>query len=154
MKGAFQSLKEIRSALSQCVKHRREDTEIEMALGDTEINGRADLHSLGCTAHWLLTGFQVFEADTPIGLALHHVQTEPPRVSERTGIEIPGQLVELVHTCLAKDPAAHPQSASNLAGQLSVIHLREPRTHERAESWWHTHLPESVIVPPANSVDS
>ena len=115
----------------------------EMAIGDGEIDGRADLYALGCIAYWLLTGMQVFEADTPIGLALHHVQTEPPRLSERTELEVPGQLEELVHACLAKDPAARPQSASELAEQLSAIPLREPWTHERAERWWNMHLPEA-----------
>jgi len=118
----------------------------EMAMGDGKIDGRADLYALGCIAYWLLTGMQVFEADTPIGLALHHVQTEPPPVSERTELEVPGQLAELIHDCLAKDPAERPQNASELAERLSAIPLSEPWTHERAENWWSMHLPESVSM--------
>lgn len=126
----------------------------EMAMGDGEIDGRADLYALGCVAYWLLTGAQVFEADTPVGLAVHHVQTEPVRLSQRTEIEIPGALEDLVHACLAKDPAARPQSASELTERLISVPLPAPWTHERAEGWWRMHLPESVSeVPPAYPSD-
>ena len=39
----------------------------EMALGDRDIDGRADLYSLGCVAYFLLTGSLVFEETTPVG---------------------------------------------------------------------------------------
>ncbi len=118
----------------------------EMALGDGEIDGRADLYALGCVAYWLLTGMQVFEADTPVGLALHHVQTDPPRLSEHTEIEVPGQLEELVRVCLAKDRAARPEDASELARRLSAIPLQEAWTPERAKSWWKMHLPDRALM--------
>ena len=72
------------------------------------------------------------------------VSLKPP--SERTELEVPGQLAALIHACLAKDPAARPQSASELAERLSTIPLSEPWTHERAENWWSMHLPESVSM--------
>ena len=41
------------------------------------VDGRADLYALGCVAYYLLTGELVFEADTPMKMFLHHVQTPP-----------------------------------------------------------------------------
>src|SRR4029453_5870555 len=49
----------------------------EIALAHPEIDGRADLYSLGCVAYYLLTGQFVFVADTPIAAALAHVNDHP-----------------------------------------------------------------------------
>ena len=35
----------------------------EIALGNTRIDGRADLYSLGCVAYWLLTGKPCFRGE-------------------------------------------------------------------------------------------
>jgi serine/threonine-protein kinase len=117
----------------------------EMAMGDGKIDGRADLYALGCVAYWLLTGTRVFDADSPVAMALHHVKTEPVPLSSRTEIDVPPAFEELVLRCLAKDPAQRPQSASDLATQISAVPFGAPWTPERAERWWSTHLPDHVV---------
>ncbi|MGH9382942.1 MAG: serine/threonine-protein kinase [Vicinamibacterales bacterium] len=77
----------------------------EQALGATDIDGRADLYSMGCVAYWLLTGELVFTADTQMGLLIHHAHTPPVLPSQRTTRPIPPALEELVMACLEKDPA-------------------------------------------------
>ncbi len=55
----------------------------EMAHG-LQVDGRADLYSLGCVAYFLLTGHLVFEGDTPLQTILQHLQNAPEPPSRRT----------------------------------------------------------------------
>ena len=56
----------------------------EIALGETHIDGRADIYSLGCVAYFLLTGSLVFTDSNPMTMALKHVQAQPDPVSIRS----------------------------------------------------------------------
>jgi serine/threonine-protein kinase len=88
---------------------------------DRTVDGRADIYSLGCVAHYLLTGRLVFEGDTPLQTILKHLQQapEPPsRVGDRP---IPPQFDELVLACLAKQPEDRPPSASVLSQRLAQL---------------------------------
>ena len=49
----------------------------EIALGHSDVDGRADIYSLGCVAYYMLTGQHVFSADTPVATALAHVHNAP-----------------------------------------------------------------------------
>ncbi len=49
----------------------------EIALGRPSVNHQADICSLGCVAYWLLTGYQVFEAETPMKMLVAHVEPRP-----------------------------------------------------------------------------
>jgi hypothetical protein len=88
---------------------------------DRVVDGRADIYSLGCVAHYLLTGRLVFEGDTPLQTILKHLQQapEPPsRVGDRP---IPPLLDELVLACLAKQPEDRPPSAAVLSQRLAQV---------------------------------
>ena len=112
----------------------------EQVLG-AHLDGRADIYATGCVAYWMLTGQLVFPADTPVALALHHAQTPPAPPSTRTEQFIPPNLEALVMACLAKDPAARPQSARELSGVLAAIRFQSPWTEDRARKWWTRHEP-------------
>ncbi len=114
----------------------------EIAMGRPEVDGRADLYSLGCVGYWLLTGHLVFEADGAVAMALAHVQERPVPPSRRTEIEVPEALDRLVLQCLEKDPAARPETALRLVELLADCEGVEPWTQKQAEQWWHTHLPQ------------
>ncbi len=58
----------------------------EQALGQSGIDGRADIYATGCVLYWLLTGQLVFTADTVMGLLVHHAHTEPVPPSSRVEI--------------------------------------------------------------------
>jgi serine/threonine-protein kinase len=113
----------------------------EMATGKGTVDGRADIYALGCVAYWLLTGLRVFEADTPLQVLLEHVQTPPPPLSQRTEVEVPAALEQLVMQCLAKDPADRPQTAAGLAARLRGLGLADEWTPGNAEAWWQLHMP-------------
>ena len=103
---------------------------------------RADIYSLGCVAYFLLTGEPVFSGETPLAIAVHHVQTRPAPPSSKSELAIPGALDQLILDCLAKDPADRPQSAKDLARRLAAIGGIEPWTEERARAWWEMNRPE------------
>jgi serine/threonine-protein kinase len=111
----------------------------EIALAHPEIDGRADLYSLGCVAYYLLTGQFVFAADTPIAAALAHVNDQPAPPSVRSPFQIPARLEALVLQCLAKDPAERPASAVDLANRLAGTVPQDAWTADAAHAWWDQH---------------
>ncbi len=113
----------------------------EQALGDAQVDGRADIYALGCVAYWLLTGQLVFTADTPTALIVMHIQSAPAAPSTRTELPIPALLDEIVLSCLAKDPAARPQTARELSRRLDEVRTPNEWTQARCREWWNRHVP-------------
>jgi len=117
----------------------------EIAMGRPDIDGRADLYSLGCVGYWLLTGQLVFEAETAMAMVMAHVQKPPVPPSQRTEIEVPGSLEGVILRCLEKDPARRPQTARQLLDLLAECEEVEPWTHKEAERWWCAHAPQDGV---------
>lgn len=114
----------------------------ELAMGRSDVDGRADLYSLGCLAYWMLTGMLVFEAENAMQMILHHVQTPPRPPSALSEIEIPAELEAIVMRCLAKSPDERPATASELWESLGEVKCAAPWTQTRAREWWRAHVPE------------
>jgi serine/threonine-protein kinase len=112
----------------------------EQVLGDA-IDSRADIYATGCVAYWLLTGELVFTAETPMAVMLLHAQTKPTPPSQRTELPIAPELEGLIMECLAKDPAARPQTARELSERLGRIAVGETWSEARAREWWASHEP-------------
>jgi serine/threonine-protein kinase len=112
----------------------------EMALGKSEVDGRADIYGLGCVGYWLLTGERVFEEDTPLATVVAHVQEKPKPPSLRTEVEIPEALERVIMACLEKDPADRPDSAMELDAMLAAVAPEERWTADHAREWWMLHL--------------
>ena len=113
----------------------------EQALGADAVDGRVDIYSTGCLAYWLLTGELVFTGDTPLRVLLHHANTPVTPPSTRTELPIPPALDAVVMACLAKDPAARPQTARELAARLDAVPLAQKWTDASAREWWTMHRP-------------
>ena len=116
----------------------------EVALGDSDVDHRADLYSLACVGYWLLTGVLVFEGSTPMKVLLGHTSTVPTLPSERTELPIPIELEDVIMKCLAKSPADRPESARALADALTACPVGRRWTQERAAQWWQHHMPASI----------
>jgi serine/threonine-protein kinase len=112
----------------------------EIATGESAIDGRADIYSLGCVAYFMLTGTPVFDDPNPMRLALQHVQAAPAPPSTRTTLPIPEAVERIVLQCLAKSPGDRPASAAAVAAMLAACPIHH-WTDEEAEAWWHRHLP-------------
>jgi tRNA A-37 threonylcarbamoyl transferase component Bud32 len=111
----------------------------EQVVGD-EVDGRTDIYSLGCVAYWMLTGKYVFEGRTSWELMMMHVQVAPARLSTRTTQPIPGDLEDVVMSCLRKDPGERPQDVDRLAETLSGCRVGQIWTQENAHRWWAEHM--------------
>ncbi len=113
----------------------------EVALGQGAVDARTDLYSLGCVAYWLVTGQLVFEGQTPMQVVLDHIQTAPVPPTQRTELEIPSALEQIILSCLEKKPEKRPQTALELAERLAACEIREPWTKEDAQRWWALNKP-------------
>lgn len=98
-------------------------------------DARSDIYAVGALAYFLLTGTELFHGTTETILSqqLHAV---PDRPSSRLGVELPADLERIVLRCLAKDPAARPQSAVELARELRRTASAEAWTEVEGNEWW------------------
>jgi eukaryotic-like serine/threonine-protein kinase len=117
----------------------------ETASGEL-VDHRTDIYSLGCVAYWMLTGRQVFDADSVLQMVARHIQTAPVPPSRYSAFPISAELEEIVLACLAKRPSERPASAWELADRLTHCGAESPWTREDARRWWETRLnPEPAV---------
>ncbi len=115
----------------------------EQASGNP-VDGRTDLYALGCVAYWLVTGKQVFESETAMGLISHHLRTAPVPPSQRVDWEVPADLESLIMRCLEKEPEQRPQSSDEFANALDACEAAGRWTLARAHTWWADELTEKT----------
>jgi serine/threonine-protein kinase len=113
----------------------------EMALESGEVDRRSDIYSLGCVAYWLTTGQLVFEGNTPIAKVVQHIQSVPVPPSEKSELEIPKPLEEIILACLEKSPDARPQNIAELDRLLADCITGRRWDNEKAGEWWDLHRP-------------
>jgi serine/threonine protein kinase len=97
--------------------------------GNTSVDGRSDIYSLGATLWFLLTGRTPVSGKTPGEIQASH-QKLP--IDQLKAARIPAAIVELLKRMLAADPAKRPQSARDLLEEIHRVYLRfEPRASLR-----------------------
>jgi serine/threonine-protein kinase len=116
----------------------------EIALSQTDVDSRADIYAVGCVAYWLVTGEVVFKRDTSLATVLAHVRDTPDPPSAHSELPIPEPLSQLILECLAKDPAARPQTTAELASRLDAIDV-PAWTGDDARKWWALHGPLGTV---------
>jgi len=89
----------------------------EQAAGDPEIDGRADIYSLGVTAYEMLSGTAPFANLNPREMLTARL-TLPPVPLSTVRKDVPAGLERLIARCLAIDPAHRPQTAAALVEAL------------------------------------
>lgn len=111
----------------------------EIGLGQSDVDHRADIYSLGCVAYFLLTGMLVFNAETAMGIVTQHVTRRPDRPSRWAELHIPEVLEEAIMSCLEKRPDDRPSSALELKARLQTCPALKLWDDRRAHEWWDTH---------------
>ncbi len=88
----------------------------EQARGE-DLDFRADMYSLGCTFHHLLSGAPPFDGKTPLAVVSKHL-TEPPPELKTPGVT--KRLASIVTRLMAKDPKDRPGSYEELIRDLEA----------------------------------
>jgi eukaryotic-like serine/threonine-protein kinase len=108
------------------------------------LDSRSDIYSLGVTAYHMLSGGPPFEGDTPLAVAVQHLN-QPPEPLEKHRAEIPKGIAGVVERMLAKKPA---DRFADPAALLRELHLLAKQGAEQgwaatAQTW---SLPEMIAI--------
>jgi WD40 repeat protein/tRNA A-37 threonylcarbamoyl transferase component Bud32 len=89
-----------------------------------EIDGRADVYSLGCVLYECLVGQPPFRRDSDIAVVFAHLEAEPPPPSAQRP-ELPAALDAVTARALAKDPEQRYPSCRELARAAVAVAVDE-----------------------------
>ncbi|MBP7149021.1 MAG: sigma 54-interacting transcriptional regulator [Acidobacteria bacterium] len=89
-------------------------------LRGAEVDGRADLYSLGCVLYRVITGQDPFLAASPWEVLRAHLTT-PPTPPRDLEPDLPPSLQEIVLRLMAKAPAERPATAQEVRRWLSPL---------------------------------
>ena len=87
-------------------------------------DAKSDLYSLGVVMYEMLTGRVPFDADTPVSIALKHMQ-EKPIEPIKLNPTIPYAVNKIIMKAMEKDPNERYQSATEMLKDLSMA-LKNP----------------------------
>ncbi len=83
------------------------------------VTKQSDIYSVGIILYELITGKVPFNGDTPVSIALKHVQEEIPSIREKDP-EVPQALENVVLRATAKDPRDRYESAQEMKNDLDT----------------------------------
>jgi serine/threonine-protein kinase len=102
----------------------------ECFAGAEAVSPRSDIYAVGCVAYFLLCGRDAFSQPDNAALAMAHLTTPPPPLSEA-----PPALDRIIMRCLAKAPEQRYSSMRQLMAALERCDLQSWSQVEAAASW-------------------
>ncbi len=100
----------------------------EQIVGSSDIDGRADIYSLGCSLYKLCTGEVPFNASSEFALMMAHVEAEPTPPSELRS-DLSSRMEEIILRALEKKPDRRFQTIKEMTAEL--IELADSGDEER-----------------------
>ncbi|MDW8214868.1 MAG: serine/threonine-protein kinase, partial [Roseiflexaceae bacterium] len=103
----------------------------------------SDIYSLGVVVFEMLAGRLPFDGDTPMSIAIQHIQTPPPPLRALRP-DIPPAVEAVVLRALAKDPSARFERAEQFAAALERAYLTSTpgvaatAIHQQATAIWQS----------------
>jgi serine/threonine-protein kinase len=107
----------------------------EQATGQDQLDGRADVYSLGAVAYFLLTGQPPFPRENPIEMIVAHLR-DPIRPPAELRPDVPTDVQAVVLRCLEKDPNRRFPTVDALRDALARCACAGRWTDVRAADWW------------------
>lgn len=106
----------------------------EAFLAPSTVKGAADIYAIGCIAHFLLTGRDVFDERDDDALQEAHTLRAPPSLASH-GCDAPAELEAFVQKCLEKQPEKRFRSMRQLVMRLRELELGRWREADAARCW-------------------
>ncbi|HQP09662.1 MAG TPA: serine/threonine-protein kinase, partial [Anaerolineaceae bacterium] len=131
----------------------------EQGLG-SQIDGRADIYSLGVVFYELLTGKKPFQAETPLAVLLKQINDPLPRPKQFIP-DLPDEVERVIFKALAKKPEDRYETmaafVAALEGLVQIQPFTAPATQLSAQGIEQIspppkHLPRQVHAQPAEPV--